>query len=404
MFFVSQVGPSDCAFTCLKILLANYHKDKNYLFLPCEDKPYSFKDLENISREYHMEMTGIKVEDYHELFESKDFPFIATLDKRKGVKHSVILLGISKKYVRIFDPESGKRRMKLEDFYAQWDGKALVKNKDQPSPKMKCPNKATDFIDKKDKYTLPIWQLLSGVSLLTGVYFINKDAYFFIPIIFFSLFLIFEIIFRKSLISALKRMDSNFFSYQLTVDKSKYYDVYQTYEKYRYTALSIIPNLIYTMMISIFATALLIMNGVVNLVYIAIALAIAILHVFIYKPYFQLKSNEIGEEEKRIYDVNNQIQFNIVVERAHKAAYQVALSNNLITYVEVAVLLMSAITLMSISGVVSVIYVIFYLCISIYLKDNFVKMLEYSGQSEEFDNYLAKLLHYVDVNKNNSIE
>ena len=404
MYFISQVGTSDCAFTCLKILLANYHKDKNYLFLPNHDKPYSFKELQAISREHHMETIGIKVEDYHELSENKAFPLIVTLEKRKGVKHSVLLLRVNKKDVKIFDPESGKRRMKIEDFYSQWDGVALVIDKDQPVKRVKCPLKVTDFIDKKDKYTLPIWQLLSGVSLLTGVYFINKNSYFFIPVIFFAMFLIFEIIFRKSLIDALKRMDENFFACEIKVDKSEYYNVYQLLEKYRYTALSIIPNLIYTMMISVFVTALLVMNGVENLVYIAVALAIAIVHVFIYKPYFKLKSNEIGEEEKSITAVENQFQFHVVAHRAHQAAYQVALSNNLITYVEVAVLLMSAITLMSFSGIISIVYVIFYLCVSIYLKDNFVRMLEYSNQSEEFDNHLVKLLHYVDVNKNNSIE
>ena len=114
MFFVSQVGPSDCAFTCLKILLANYHKDKNYLFLDSKDEPYNYKEIIEIASEHHMKLTGIKVTSADELLKSKDFPLIVTLEKEKGIKHSVLILGVTRKYAKIFDPAVGKRRILLE--------------------------------------------------------------------------------------------------------------------------------------------------------------------------------------------------------------------------------------------------------------------------------------------------
>ena len=404
MFFISQIGPNDCAFTCLKILLANYHHDKNYLFLPNKDTPYSFAELESIASEHHMKTLGVKVENSEELTKSKDFPFIATINKQKGSKHSVLVLSVSRKYVKIFDPELGRRRMPIDDFYEMWDKKALIVQKEPGHKKVKCPQKVYDFIDKKDKFILPIWQILSGVSLMAGMYFINANSYFFVPIIFFALFIICELFFRKSMITALKRMDDNYFEYKMVVDNSKYEDVYKTLEKYRYTALTIIPKLIYTMLISVFITALLVMNGIINVIYISLALVIAILHVLVFQPYFQARSNDISAQEKDISSAENEFQFHMAINKAHDSAYHVALSNNVINYLEIAVLLMTSITIMTISGIVNVIYVLFYLCISIYLKDNFVKMFEYSNQSEEFDGLLAKLLHYIDINKNNSID
>ena len=404
MFFISQTGPNDCAFTCLKILLANYHHDKNYLFLPYKDKPYSFEDLKGIASEHHMAMIGIKISSVDELQKGKEYPFIVVIEKKKGVKHSVLLIGISRKYAKVYDPETGKRRIPLESFYEMWDRKALIVEKEVRHEKVKCPQTFSNFIDVKDKISLPIWQLLSGVSLMAGVYFLNKDSYFFIPIIFFAMFIVFEIIFRKSLISALKRMDENYFSYQMLVDKSQYYEVYRNLEKYRYTALTIIPNLIYTMLISIFITALLVMNGMVNIIYISLSLVLAVLHVLVFKPYFKTKSNEISEQEKDISGAENEFQFHFAIKKAHESAYQLALSNNLFNYLEIAILLMTSITIMSLSGIVNIIYVVFYLCISIYLKDNFIKMFEYSNQSEEFDNLLAKLLRYIDTSKKYSIE
>ena len=405
MYFVSQTGQNDCAFTCLKILLANYHHDKNYLFLPSKRDAYSFKDLQDIARENHMEVIGVKRIENLQLRTSKDFPIIVTLNKSKGIRHSVLLLGTTRKYVKVFDPENGKRRILIEEFQKQWDQKALVVDKDAPKERYKCEHKVTDYIDKRDKITLPIWQLISSISLLVGMYFINSNSYFFVPIIFFAAFLIFEVLFRKNLISALKRMDENVFSYQMRVDKDEYFDVFKAYEKYRLVALSIIPNFIYTVLISVFVTLILIMNDAINTVYVVLSLVLAIIHVYVYLPYFHRKANEIAEQEQALNQAENQFQFKFVAEKAHDAAYQLGLNKNIFTYVELAVLLMSSITIMSISGIVNIIYVIFYLCISIYLKDNFIHLLEYSTQSEEFDSALAKLTNYFDLTvSNKSIE
>ena len=405
MYFISQVGQHDCAFACLKMLLANYHHDKNYLFLQCEDRPYSFKDLREIAANHHMDVSGVRIGGSNELERSKDYPFIAVLEKKKGIKHSVLVLGASRKYVRIYDPETGKRKIPVEIFYHQWDHKALVVNKEKDYLKVKCDVQINDFIDKKDKITLPIWQLISSVSLAVGMYFINANSYFFLPVIFLALFIIFEIIFRKNLISALQRMDDNIFNYKIKAESNHFYDFFKVMEKYRYVALSIIPNLIYTILISVFVTLVLVMNSSINVVYIFLSLAIALVHVYVYLPYEKNKRDEIVEQEVQINDVQNQFQFRSVVESAHGSSYKLGLFKNALTYVEIAVLLMSIITVMSLSHIVNIIYVIFYLCISVYLKDNFIRLLQYSEQSEDYNNQLAKLLHQIDLTvKNNPVE
>ena len=405
MFFISQVGQHDCAFACLKMLLANYHHDKNYLFLRGEDRPYSFKDLKEIAAEYHMDVSGIRVEGANELEKSKDYPFIVTLEKKKGVKHSVLILGMSRKYVKIYDPETGKRKIPSEIFYNQWDKKALVVNKEARYQKIKCDVQINDFIDKRDKMTIPLWQIISSVSLAIGMYFIKANAYVFVPIIFLSLFLIFEIIFRKNLISALQRMDDNIFNYKINAEGKQFYDFFKVMERYRYVALSIIPNLLYVILISTFIIMILVMNSSLNLVYILISLVIAFIHVYIYLPYEKNKHDEIAEKEAEIIGVENQFQFRSVINAAHESSYRMGLSKNALTYIEMAILLMSIILMMSFSHVVNITYIIFYLCISVYLKDNFVRLMQYSDQSEEYNNQLAKLLHFIDLNvKNNPVE
>ena len=405
MYFISQVGRHDCAFACLKMLLANYHHDKNYLFLQCEDRPYSFKDIKEIAAQHHMDLSGIKIDGSLELERKSRFPFIVTLEKKKGTRHSVLVLSMSRKYVKIYDPETGKRKIPMEIFLIQWDRKALVVNKEKDYEKIKCDIQINDFIDKKDKFTIPCWQLISSISLAIGMYFIKADAYIFLPIIFLALFLIFEIMFRKNLISAMQRMDDNIFNYKIKVEKHQFYDFYSVMEKYRYVALTIIPNLLYTIIISIFVTLVLVMNSSINVVYIILSLIIALVHVYVYLPYQKNKNDEMVEQEYEIKDVENEFQFRSVVDRVHGSAYKLGLFRNSLTYIEISVLLMSIITVMSLSHIVNIIYVVFYLCITVYLKDNFIRLLQYSGQSEEYDTQLAKLLHYMDLSvSNNSIE
>ena len=405
MYFISQAGQHDCAFTCLKILLANYHHDKNYLYLYSEDRAYSFLDLKAIAKEHHMEINGVRVGSVKELIQGKEFPLIVTLKRKENYRHSVVVLNITPKYAYIYDPEVGKRKIRLDDFLEKWDSKALIVTKEKDYTKYKCETVAYDFIDKKDKITLPIWQLLSGASLLLGMYFINNKSYFFIPVILLSLFVICEILFRKNLVLAMRRMDDNIFNYRFRADPKEFRPLYVAMEKYRYVAFSTIPNFINSTLIAMAITAILIMNSVYNIIYVALALVLAIAHVYIYSPYFNKKSAEIGETESEIDDLQNEFQFRSVVSKAHESAYQLGLSHNLITYVEIAALLMTSITMMSTSGVVNVVYVIFYLCISVYLKDTFRKLLECSSQSEQFDNQLAKILHYIDLStSNNSIE
>ena len=405
MYFISQVGQHDCAFACLKMLLANYHHDKNYLFLQCEDRPYSFKDLKEIAAQHHMDVSGIKIDGSMELERKDRFPFIVILEKKKGIRHSVLVLSMSRKYVKLYDPETGKRKIPLEVFFHQWDRKALVVNKEKNYERIKCDVQINDFIDKKDKFTIPCWQLISSISLAAGMYFIKADAYIFLPIIFLALFLIFEILFRKNLISAMERMDDNIFNFQIKAEKKQYFDFYKVMEKYRYVALTIIPNLLYTIIISIFVTLVLVMNSSVNVIYIILSMIIALVHVYVYLPYQKNKSDEMAEQELEIEGVDNQFQFRSVVNHVHGNAYKLGLFRNALTYIEVAVLLMSIITVMSLSHIVNIIYVVFYLCITVYLKDNFIRLLQYSQQSEEYNNQLAKLLHYIDLSiSNNSIE
>lgn len=396
MFFISQVGEQDCAFACLKMMLANFHHDKNYLFLPCENKSYSFLDLANIASEYNTTLLGIKIGSAEELIHSNNFPFIATLNRKKGAKHSVLVLKVTRKYVIYFDPAIGKRKVAIEMFLEDWTNKALVMKE---YTKTKCPKDFTDFVSKRDKISLPIIQIISGLSLIVGTYFLDKQSLFFIPIIFITIFLISELLFRYSLIGAMRRMDDNIYNFKFR-DGVNYWQIFKDIEKYRVNALSTMPNFINSCLIVTFISIVFVMKSAYNAIYILLAFLLSIVEAFVYNPYFKDKSIEVEEKENEIMEVENDFQFKAKSNEIHSEAYQLALNKNVYFYIEIAVLLFTIVVTMILTKNINITYVVFFLCISLFVKNNVTKMLEYSLESEQTDYLRAKLINSLEDDVN----
>jgi len=392
MFYIQQSEKHDCAFTCLEIMLANFHHDKNYLFFKHEDREYSFKELIAFSENYNLDLIGIKVENADEVLKCQKFPLIIILKTPEDTYHSVLLLKINPKRATIYDPQLGKKSIPFEVFEERWTKRALMIKEGH---KMKRPDNPPDFIATRDKIFLPILQIVSGFSLLIGTYFIDKNAYILIPIIFFALFIIFELLFRDGLIRAMKRMDEEINSRPLEEKNLKYDSLYEDSEKYRLKALSFYPNVIYSFMITLFLSVILILNGTINDVYIAASLLIAIIEAVILDPYFKSKAQEIASDENEIPKCESEEEYKELVTDIRSKAYNLGLYKTAITYLGVGALLMISIVLMALSQIVSVTYVVFYLCIAVFLRNNFNKMLTYTNDQAEKDLYRAKIINYL---------
>ena len=389
MYFISQNGQHDCAFACLAMMLANYHHDKNYLFLKHDDRAFTYKELITVGECYNLHLLGVKVSDVEELRNCKKFPIIVTLEYKNKVFHSVLLYRVNKKYVYYFDPNKGKKRMLLSEFGQLWNKKALVVDNFE---KTKCPVEVNYFIAKKDKITLPILQVLSGLSLLVGTYFVNSDTTMLIPIILFTLFVIFEILFRDNLIKAMRRLDDNINRYEIDVEKENYFDFYMIVENYRKNAMTLLPNIIYTMLLILFAVIILIMNGLINLIYIVFAFSYSLLEYFFITPYFNNKSKELENDEQEIKQAKNKEEFNHYVGIVRNKAYSLGLYKTITTYISVALILFTIILVMVITQNISLTYVLFYLCTCYLLKTLFTSILSFSRQEEICDNYLSKII------------
>ena len=394
MYFISQVGKHDCAFTCLTIMLANYHHDKNYLFLKHEDKQYTYKDLITIGESYNLRLLGVKIDNVYEIANCRNFPIVVTLRLKDDSRHSVIIYRANKKKIYLYDPTRGKMTMTVREFDDKWTKNALIAEK---PTKCSCPIIPPDFVAPRDKITLPLYQVLSGVALLAGSYFVTKDAFIFIPIICFSLFIIFELLFRENLIRAMQRMDEEIAKYELDVTKEEYYSLYEVTEKYRVNSVTFVPNIIFTMLVSIFLTIILIMNGAINVIYVFLSLLFASIESLVLEPYFDRQTRVIEDNENEIHTAENDDEYRHYASVAREKAYHLGLAKTVSSYLSIGLMLIVTVLIMALSKVVNMTYVVFFLCVSTYMKNNFNKMFSFTAQEEKCNLYRSKIIHLLKI-------
>lgn len=392
MFYISQCGNSDCGFACLEMLLANFHHDKNYLFLKHEDRKYNFRELINIGKVNGIELLGVKVLDPMELHNCHEFPFIAVIRNKNSENHSVIVKKIKRNKVYIYDPSLGKRILTFEEFILRWTKLALiVKNGVKTKLKIKSPS----FIRRKDKILLTIFQIIGSCSLLIGTYFIDKSNYFFIPIIFFLVFIIFEIVFRRYLLYSLSLIDEKIFSNEIDLNNSTYQEVYKTIQDYKASSLTLLPNLIFALLVCLFMSIIVILNSNLNFIYILISVILSLFETYVVLPRLKSEEAKLIELENIAYKSNNSYEFKLFSTRATAFANKIATKKSLLRIFEIGLLFIVEMLIMYLTSTINVTYLVFYLCINMFLILNFNKLLEFSSKRDNFDSIKAKLLNYI---------
>ena len=392
MHFISQIGEHDCGYTCLAMLLANYHHDKNYLFLKHEDREYSFKELIDEAAKYNVELKGVKIPDPFELTNNDTFPIIVVIKLENEARHSVLLLKANTKKVVYYDPAFGKISESFVDFASKWTKHALIVTKYE---KTTCDIKPDNFIATRDKITLPIFQILSGASLLLATYFIDRAVVMYLPIIFFVLFFVFELLFRDNLIRAMRRMDTRIDNYEIDVPKGKYHDLFVATEKYRAKALTRTPDIINASLISAFLIFILIINSRMNLIYVALVIFLAFIECFVFTPFLNKKTIEVNKQEQNIQNVDSVEEYQILANSTRENAYKIGQYRTVFTYVSIGILLFMSILLMAVSDVVNLTYVVFYLCVCLFLRMNIIKVFSFDELSQERDKEHVKIICYL---------
>lgn len=286
-YTILQENASDCGFCVLKVLLANLHSDKHFLYLESiKSKPYSMLDLKKIAQKYSVNLNGYKLDDISHLNDFK-FPMICQIKKPSGY-HFVLLEKIFKNKYQIFDPAIGELAISEEEFVLGFTNHILVVD---TYDSFKLP-KEKIIINKYLSFSI-IANFITGLSLFLSTIFISKGQN--LIIFFFLMILLIAAIFTQTYFNS-KYLDDTYQKYSLTyANLSKV----SNYVKRNVNELTQIPlKIIVTilMFLIILESSLL---GITNLLF----LIYSIIIYLCYEKAFQKKANEVEFLESMQIDI-----------------------------------------------------------------------------------------------------
>lgn len=395
MFFIQQANNYDCGFTCLKILLANIHHDRNYLFLlnPFKED-VSFLELMTEASKYGVSLNALKAVNKEEIRKFNDFPIIARM-KINNMYHAVYVYKRSKKYIYYYDPKRDKKKLLYDEFIYLWTGEFLAIKDYNKTP---CPTKKIRFITNLETIITFVISLLSTVSALLGVYFINKDSYIYLPIIFLSLMLILEILQKKYSLIIMNHIDERILEKVEKIKKKEYYAFYEASEQYKkyllINNLTIFSSFAFFLLISL----IFIFNDKINFIYIVINLVLAFAYSLFIHPDLNKDRNEISEVESLINYKEDKLEAFSLMKEARNKAYKYICKEYSFKYVVIALEVLLTFIIMMYLKLVNVTYIICYTVLQLYLYNSLVNLLTSNDNQTKQDNYLNKIIDITEIN------
>ena len=392
MFYIKQNDRGDCGFTLVKMLLANLNKDKNYLYLSSpkrKNENFSYFELKEIANEYGLSLAGFKVNDKQELRKATLLPLIISLFTSNGKKHAIYVYKIKRGFIYYYDSNKGKKKEKIDEIISRWDGTGLSYISFKPT---KCPIKYKSLINKKERFLLLGLQILGSLSLFTGVFFLSDQYNFVIPIICFTCFILFEVLFRSYMMRLFQVMDNRVIGLG-KIKKDCYVSLFYSYEPYKEKEITLSTSLIYSVIVVSALIALLAFNGYQNLYYIISSLVFAIVLAFVIDPLLDKDKNQISIDERGIHFVSNLEGLINFMNKIHAKSYKHGLFALAIKYLCVFGELLIILLVMVSLGKIQLTYVVFYLCVNYLLTNSLRDIFAYYRRRKEYDSYKAKLFN-----------
>lgn len=382
MFYVPQIRDDDCGFACLKMLLANLYNDRNYLYLPQNEKHgrYSYADLGKIANRYGLFLDGFKLSDKNALPNADRSLFIATINIGGSAAHAVLVYRVNKRRVKYLDPREGKKTTSLKTFLKIWDGTMLVAGTHQ---RQFCPYKEEKVLKVAQHVWYTFLQVCTGISALLGVYFIGVDVYVFIPIILFSLAAVFELITKAYSLSLMKKIDAYFDSHIHIKDK-KYKQTLWRFETYKKSLLASPLSFLLAIVVCFSLMLIVIQNDEKNYFLIASAFIASVTEAVLYRPLIKKEVSRIAFLEDDLDSSLDDKMYKEKVARIHQKAYRVGLIEVSKNCIGISLFVAIAIVLMAGKFIVSFPHVVFYFALQYALYRAFNKILIFPDEIANF--------------------
>lgn len=392
-YFIKQIGRKDCGFTCLKILLSNIYKNKNYLFYPEFDKEKSLSLLEiiKIGEKEGIFLEGFRYSSKEKIFVEKKKKILAIF-KYESKLHMVYIKKVTKHKCIVLDPEYGYIKYSKEEFLKLWTGEALL------IKKIEKKKRKNQFKNKKNYKIYDVIMIFLTIILhllfLFTMYFVKSSNDFLLPLLLFLIYLLFNFFIENLVIHKMKKFD-NIIKEIINKKKDETYQAFADLEDYKNNNFIKVINVTNSIMLIFNSSFLLGINSYLNI--------FAILIIIIFKILLKLSFNN---KEKKLKINISDMEFSLKKDKENKNLILNEINNNVYTLIRIkqikriinfAILFFISILLTGFQNQISVNFLLFHFFAFIFISDSFDKILDYVFDLKTND-YYYNLRKYYDIN------
>ena len=398
--YIKQLRENDCAFASLKMLLAYYSKNKEYLYLEqdLDADNYNLWDIISIAKKYGVEIQGVKITSKVDNFNLDFQPFLALLeDETNGTTHLVFVRKIKKKRLLIYDPKNGKYWLNLKKFYKRFSRIYLRVISYNPSYYKSDSDK---FIKKKGIIFGNILKAFSSILLVVGFYFVKEDTYFIVPLAFVVGFVILSLISNLVIKRSSYKFDKDITSRVYSRENKNFPRKYEELLQYKTMIFTSSSELLTNLLMIGFLIVVTCINDFKNMIFISALIIFALLDYFIFKRIKTKCANRMERYEEKLskHGISEQdfkFYFTVLNKETNKFSTLLLVRKYFVGFFIFALVFV----LMAISKIISLNYLIFNFLIYDLIFQYFHRVISYEETNEQFKLLKAKFVSLLKPSK-----
>lgn len=387
MYYIPQITSNDCLFTSFKILLANVKGDEKYLYLQEDEKhgAYSLFEIIEKAKTFGVELFGFETDDKRELKNCKNIPLILNIKRGTQNLHSVYVYKVTNKKVYYLDSDVGKTILSFEKFIAMWNGTGLMTRTVNEVKKEAEPI----FIKTEKNPFSKVFQAISAISFIFGIYFIDGRSDIILPIL-LILFGIFAEVFAKIIqIKDMKKFDKQTIQYLKGIKSEYYSEFLPRREKLKLSLFSSKNNYFFYLLSCAFAIFIILLNNPFNIACVFVPITLAILQSLVIAPLEKRKDLEIEILEAKFAHEKNKESAEKVLSQLESNSYKfthLVLGKNVLG---ITLFFVASFVTLKILNAFDLINTFFLMFTEIFLYQNMLPIFSYESRKvEEKFNYM----------------
>lgn len=396
-YFVRQLGTKDCAFACLKMLLANVYKSRKFLYYPQDDTEtsYSLGEIIKKADEEGVVLGAYRYNNRDLIFEEFNYPVLITLRQDKKL-HMVMVKKVKKDKLKIFDPAIGIYWIKKDDLYEIWNGEivqVLKVRKSDFKPQLRNP------IPLRFRIPIFTFQILSSLFLMSGLFFVNKDFNFYIPLFLLVGFAICEFVYKRLLIVGMKFFDKTILEHAFNGNNNNFKEKYLKMNYFKTLILGRPIQIINSIIIIVFGIFILSINGYLNIINITLIAAFTVLLDFLEIKIFDARQRNIEYSENCIFENSSYVGQNFIegISKVQKQAYEIVGFKNFKKYFIVFLTASVCLIYCAFTNEISLNFLLFHAVFYYYIADNVSKLTELYLKTPEYTSFTCLYRHYCNI-------